>query len=273
MSPSLYPCHEPFDFEQSSWVWSTPGKRHLRSDHHQWRNNIPHGPWSWYLHRFKHQFDWLRSQAYNEDVLFQIRQFRSIRQLLTIEFSHTLRDGYDFSWLLQRTSWWETMQSVSSVRYLASQKRTVPQWLDISAKIVFKICELAHPCLHGSAPPYIWYLSPLSAIPGRTIAHLRSDAVGMLKYSGLGHRLWQSDPGHFAISSPSAWNFLQVHLCDPGFSFITLRWKLKAFLFCPSAYLSVHQMLIIVFMFVNSRRLLFETIFNSLLILIIITIL
>ena len=35
------------------------------------------------------------------------------------------------------------------------RKGTVPHWLDISAKIPFKMCELAHPCLWGSAPPYL----------------------------------------------------------------------------------------------------------------------
>ena len=35
------------------------------------------------------------------------------------------------------------------------RKGTVPHWFDISAKIAFKICELAHPCLRGSAPPYL----------------------------------------------------------------------------------------------------------------------
>ena len=38
------------------------------------------------------------------------------------------------------------------------------------------------------------------------------------------------DPWNFAISSPSVWNFLQVYLPDPGFSRITLRWNLNAFL-------------------------------------------
>ena len=54
---------------------------------------------------------------------FQIRQSRSIHPLLSIKFSHTLCDGYGFSRLLQRTSWWKPMRSVSSVRYLANQKR------------------------------------------------------------------------------------------------------------------------------------------------------
>ena len=130
----------------------------------------------------------------------------------------------------------------------------------LASLLTHAFMDLLHP---------IWYLTPVSDIPGRTFAHLRSAAVDMLKYPGLGHRLWQSDPGNFAISSPSAWNFLRIDLRDPGFSLITLRWKVYAFLFSSSAYLSVHQMLYIVFMFVNSRRLLFETIFNSFLIIII----
>ena len=35
------------------------------------------------------------------------------------------------------------------------RKGTKPHCFDISAKIAFKICELAHPCLCGSAPPYL----------------------------------------------------------------------------------------------------------------------
>ena len=156
MSHSFYSCREPFDFKQSGWVWSMLGKIHLRSDRRQQRNNIPHGPWSWCLHRFKHQFDWSRSQANNENRLFQTRPFISVYPSVAHYriFVTPCAMVMSFSRLLQRTSWWETMQSVSSVRYLESQKRTVPHWLDISAKNAFKIFELAHPCLHGSAPPY-----------------------------------------------------------------------------------------------------------------------
>ena len=86
---------------------------------------------------------------------------------------------------------------------------------------------LTHACVDLLHP--IWYLTPVSNIPGRTYAHLRSAAVGMLKYPGICRS--QLDPGNFAISSPSAWNFLQVDdLRDPGFSLITLRWNLAAFL-------------------------------------------
>ena len=139
------------------------------------------------------------------------------------------------------------------------RKNCVQDWR-LAILLTYAFMDLLHP---------IWYLTPVSDIPGRTFAHLRSAAVDMLKYPGLGHRLWQSDPGNFAISSPSAWNFLRIKLRDLGFSLITLRWKVYAFLFSSSAYLFVHQMLYIVFMCVNSRRLLFETICNSFLIIII----
>ena len=246
------------------------GVWHLWSDRHQRLNNIPHGPWSWCLHRFNHQFGWSRSQANNEDLLFQIRQSRSIHCSLSnfrtpcamvmtsLDYCNRLLGGKPCKVSHQSVIW-------------RVRKGTVPHWLNISAKNAFKICELAHPCLRGLLHP-IWYLTPVSDIPGRTFAYFRSAAMGMLKYPGLDHRLWQSDHGNFAISSSSAWNFLQVDLHDPGFSLTTLRWKLKAILFSSSAYLSVHQMLYIVFMFVNSRRLLFDTICNSFLIIIIITI-
>ena len=227
MSHSFYSCREPFDFEQSGWGLV---EKHLRSNRHQRWNNIKHGPWSWCLHRLKHQFGWSRSQANNEDLLFPIHQSRSIHPLLTIKFFHTLCDVYDFSRLLQRTSWWKTMRSVSSVHYLANQNRH-------RAALVWHFCKNCVQDLQACSPALldllhpIWYLTPVSDIPGRTFAHLRSAVVGMLNYPGLGHRLRQSDPGNFAISSPSAWNFLQVDLRDPGFSLIALRWKVNAFLF------------------------------------------
>ena len=249
MSHSFYSFREPFDSEQSGLSLV---------ERHQRRNNIPHGPWSWYLHWFKHRFGWSRSQANNEDILFQIRPSRSIRPLLNYQiFAHIVITSLDYcNGLLggklcevchQSVIWW--------VRNAPCHTGwTFPQKLRsrlASSLLTHAFMDLLHP---------IWYLTPVSDIPGRTFAHLRSAAVDMLKYPGLGHRLWQSDPGSFVISSPSAWNFLKIELRDLGFS---LRWKVYAFLFSSSAYSSVHQMLYIVFMFVNSRRLLFETICNS----------
>ena len=258
MAHSFYSCREPFYFEQSGWGLV---ERHLWSNLNQRRKNIQHGQWSWCLHQLEHQFGWLRSQANNEDLLFQIRQSRSIHPLLTIKFSHTLCDGYDFFRLLQRTSWWKTMRSVSSVWRI--RKGTLPHCFDISAKIVFKICELAHPCLRGSAPPY---LIP-HASERHPWMHIRTYQIGCGGHVKISRPRSQLDPGNFAISFPSAWNSIQVDFRDPGFSLITLRWKINAFLsslfICSSNALHM-------FMFLNSRRTLFETIFNSFLIIMII---
>ena len=159
-------------------------ERHLWSNRHQRRNNIQHGPWSWCLHQLEHQFGWSRSQANNEDLLFQIRQSRSIHPLLTIKFSHTLCNGYDFSRLLQRSSWWKTMRSVSSVRYLANQKR-------YRAALLWHFCKNCVQDLRACSPMPSWICSTLSDTSRRWAtsldAHLRSAAVGMLKYPGLGH--------------------------------------------------------------------------------------
>ena len=113
--------------------------------------------------------------------------------------------------------------------------RTVLHWLDVPARVTFKLCVLAHRCLHGTAPPYlVRYFTPVSSIVGRT--HLRSAATGMLSVprsqtSTIG-------PRAFAISSPSAWNSLPVDLRDPGLSLMIFRRRLKTYLFNPSGYLS-----------------------------------
>ena len=46
--------------------------------------------------------------------------------------------------------------------------RTVLHWLDVPARVTFKLCLLAHWCLHGSALPYlVRYFTPVSSIVGR----------------------------------------------------------------------------------------------------------
>ena len=113
--------------------------------------------------------------------------------------------------------------------------RTVLHWLDVPARITFKLCLLAHRCLHGSAPPYlIRYFTPVSSIVGRS--HLRSAVTGTLlvprsRTSTIGLRA-------FAISFPSAWNSLPADLRDPGLNLLTFRRRLKTYLFNPPGYLS-----------------------------------
>ena len=162
---------------------------------------------------------------------FHIRQLRSIRRSLTVYSSHALvraliltrldycngllggapkcllspltrvlRAAARLILLLPRTS------------SVENEIRTGLHWLDVPARITFKLCLLAHRCLHGSAPPYlIRYFTPVSSIVGRS--HLRSAVTGTVFVprsltSTIG-------PRAFAVSSPSAWNSLPVDLRDP----------------------------------------------------------
>ena len=105
--------------------------------------------------------------------------------------------------------------------------RTELHWLDIPAKVTFKLCVLAYRCIHGSAPSYLArFFTPVSAIAGRS--QLRSAAAGVL----LVPRSHTSTicPRAFAISSPSAWNSLPVDLRDPGLCLLSFRKKLKTYL-------------------------------------------
>ena len=74
---------------------------------------------------------------------------------------------------------------------------TVLHWLDVPARVTFKLCLLAHRCLHGSAPPYlIRYFTPVSSIAGRS--HLRSAVTGAVFVPGS--RTSTIGPRAFAIS-------------------------------------------------------------------------
>ena len=106
----------------------------------------------------------------------------------------------------------------------------VLHWLDVPSRVTFKLCLLAHPCLYGSALPYlIRYFTPVSSIVGRS--HLRSVATGTLFVT----RSQTSTIGPQAFSSPTAWNSLPV---DLRLSFLTFRRWLKTCLFNPPGYLS-----------------------------------
>ena len=179
----------------------------------------------------------------------------------------------DATGLLQWTPRWGTKVSPQPVVLRAAARlilllpltssveneiHTVLHWLDVPARVTFKLCLLAHWCLHGSAPPYlIRYFTPVSSIIGCT--HLPSAATGMLfvprsQTSTIG-------PRAFAISSPSAWNSLPVDLCDPGLSLMTFRRRLETYLFNPSGYLSSQipkstDSYFCIILYVNFKRLL-----------------
>ena len=113
--------------------------------------------------------------------------------------------------------------------------RTVLHWLDVPARVTFKLCLLAHRCLHSSTQPYlIRYFTPVSSIAGRS--HLRSAVTGTLLVPRS--RTSTIGPRAFAISSPSAWNSLPADLRDPGLTLWTFRRRLKTYWFNPPGYLS-----------------------------------
>ena len=122
---------------------------------------------------------------------FHIRQLRSIRRSLTVDSSHALVRAL----ILTRLDYCNgllggapkcLLSPLSRVLRAAARLilllprtssvenkiRTVLHWLDVPARVTFKLCLLAHRCLHGSAPPYlIQYFTPVSSIAGRS--HLR----------------------------------------------------------------------------------------------------
>ena len=133
---------------------------------------------------------------------FYIRQLRSIRRSLTVDSSHALVRAL----ILTRLDYCNgllggapkcLLSPLSRVLRAAARLilllprtssveneiRTVLHWLDVPARVTFKLCLLAHRCLHGSAPPYlIRYFTPVSSIVGRS--HLRSAATGTVLVPG-----------------------------------------------------------------------------------------
>ena len=185
---------------------------------------------------------------------FHIRQLRSIRRSLTVDFSHALVRALILTrldycngllggapkCLLSRLS--RVLRAATRLILLLprtssveNEIRTVLHRLDVPARVTFKLCLLAHRCLHGSAPPYlIRYFTPVSSIVGRS--HLRSAGTGAVFVPGS--RTSTIGPRAFAISSPSAWNSLPVDLRDPGLTLLTFIRRLKTYLFNPPGYLS-----------------------------------
>ena len=112
-------------------------------------------------------------------------------------------------------------------------------WLDIPARVVFKLYVLAFRCQHGSAPPYLAdYFIPVGATEGRS--NLRSAATGQLCVPRT--KTVTIGPRAFAVSSPTAWNNLSVDR-DPNLRLSCFRKKLKTHLFEISSTLLEHIML------------------------------
>ncbi len=178
---------------------------------------------------------------------YHIRQLRSIRHSLTADSCHALvralvLSRLDYcngllsgisSFLLDKLS--GVLRSAARLvlklprrSHITQVMRSELHWLDVPARITFKLCVLVYRCLHGSAPPYLAkFCVPVSAVEHR--ARLRSSTQGLLlvpptKTVTMGDRA-------FAISGPSAWNSLPSELRNHGLSLLTFRKKLKTHLF------------------------------------------
>ena len=101
-------------------------------------------------------------------------------------------------------------------------------WLDIPARVNFKLCVLAFRCLHGSAPPYLARCC-VRVIPGRLDLRSADSAKGRLVVPKTNTKTISRRA--FAISCPLAWNSLPDDLHDDSLSLMEFRKKLKTVLF------------------------------------------
>ena len=86
-------------------------------------------------------------------------------------------------------------------------------WLDMQARIEFKLCVTVYRCLHGLAPSYLSRLCiPVSEFPGRS--HLRSATSG--KFLVPSCKTKTTGPRAFAVACPTAWINLPIELSDPA---------------------------------------------------------
>ena len=97
-------------------------------------------------------------------------------------------------------------------------------WLDMQARIEFKLCVTAYRCLHGLVPSYLSRLCiPVSDFPGRS--HLRSATSGKLLVPSC--KTKTIGPRAFAVACPTAWNNLPIELSDPANSDSLPIFKMK----------------------------------------------
>ena len=102
-------------------------------------------------------------------------------------------------------------------------------WLGFPHRITFKLCTLAHKCLHGQAPDYLTRLCiPVSTVCGRS--RLRSATVGQLLTPSIHTETFGSRG--FSFSCPTAWNALPDYLKHmQHVSTFTFKKHLKTYFF------------------------------------------
>ena len=164
---------------------------------------------------FREQITGLANTCY-----YHLRQLRSIRRSLSFDSSHALVRALIFSRLDYcngllsgaLTALLDQMNGVmrASARFILQKSRnshiTVEMnsrlhWLDIRARIDFKLCVTTFRCLNELAPRYLArHCTQVSSIAGR--AHLRSAASGMLVVPSCSTKT--IGPRAFAVSGSSS---------------------------------------------------------------------
>ena len=163
---------------------------------------------------------------------YHLRQMRSIRKSLTVDSSHALARAL----ILTRLDYCNgllsgipdlLMRRLDGVMRAAARLiLRLPRyghvtkamhdrlhWLNMRARIDFKLSLTAYRCLHGLAPSYLSGLCiPVTQLPGRS--HLRSASSD--EHLVPSCRTKTFGPSAFAVSCPTTWNNLPVELTDPA---------------------------------------------------------
>ena len=112
--------------------------------------------------------------------------------------------------------------------HITDEMNTRLHWLDIRARIDYKLCVTTFRCLNGLAPRYLArHCTLVSSVVGR--AHLRSAASGMLVVPACSTKT--IGPRAFAVSGPNSWNNLPVELRCSNISLASFKKELKTVLF------------------------------------------
>ena len=178
---------------------------------------------------------------------YKLRQLRSNRGSLSVDSCHTLVrvlilsrldycNGLLYGWSAELIGELDGVMRSAARLILKRQRfdhistlmRNQLHWLDITARIKYKMRVFAFRCLQNTAPRYLSdYCILVTTLSGRS--HLRSAASGSLFVPAC--RTVTIGPRAFAMACPKSWNSLPQDLCVLGITQGEFRNKLKTVLF------------------------------------------
>jgi len=144
-------------------------------------------------------------------LLYCVNLTASVARSAGIAYRTGSVSGPDTAGLLQRCSFWTTINAAARMIYRASRHDHVSSllkelhWLRVPEKIEFKLCALVHKCLNGNGPAYLADgLQRVTDVQSRR--RLRSSSSSTLivpatRRATLGDRA-------FPVVAPRAWNGL-----------------------------------------------------------------